>query len=103
MMLADADASRALLMTFTNGVDMSSWLTADRVLTVARRSNLVAYAVSTSDLPESSFLYKLSDVTGGAAIEIASTADLRVAFSVHHRRVPAALSGEILDGRGDGL
>jgi VWFA-related protein len=80
MMVADADASRALLMAFTDGVDTSSWLTADRVLHVARRSNLVAYAVSTSDLPESSFLRKLSDVTGGTAIEIASTAALRTAF-----------------------
>jgi hypothetical protein len=96
LMVADADADRALLLAFTDGVDTSSWLTADAVLQAARRSNLVAYAVSTSDLPDSSFLHKLSDVTGGVAFEIASTADLRAAFSAHHRRVPAALSGELL-------
>jgi Ca-activated chloride channel family protein len=80
LMVADADAYRALLLAFTDGVDTSSWLTADAVLQAARRSNLVAYAVSTSDLPDSSFLHKLSDVTGGVAFEIASTADLRAAF-----------------------
>jgi Ca-activated chloride channel homolog len=80
LMVADADAGRALLMAFTDGVDTSSWLTADRVLHAARRSNLVVYAVSSSDLRESSFLRKLSDATGGAAIEIASTVDLRAAF-----------------------
>jgi VWFA-related protein len=80
LMVADADDRRALLMAFTDGVDTSSWLTADRVLHAARRSNLVAYGIATSALPESSFLHKLSDATGGAAIEIASTADLRAAF-----------------------
>jgi len=80
IMVADGDASRAVLIAFTDGVDTSSWLTADRVLQAARRSNVVAYAVSTSELPESSFLHQLSNVTGGAAIEIASTVDLQTAF-----------------------
>jgi VWFA-related protein len=80
MTIADADTGRALLLAFTDGVDTSSWLPADRVLQAARRANLVAYAVSTSKLPRTSFLHQLSEVTGGAAIEIASTADLRATF-----------------------
>ena len=80
MTIADADTGRALLIAFTDGVDTSSWLPADRVLQAARRSNLVAYAVSTSKLPRASFLHQLSEGTGGAAIEIASTAELRATF-----------------------
>jgi VWFA-related protein len=80
MALADADAGRTLLIAFTDGIDTASWLTAERVLPAARRSNVVAYAVSTADLPGGSFLERLSDATGGEAIEIASTAELRTTF-----------------------
>lgn len=79
MTLADADAGRALLIAFTDGVDTRSWLDAARVLQAARRSNAVVYGVSTSDM-SGSFLDRLSDVTGGQAIEIASTADLSATF-----------------------
>jgi VWFA-related protein len=80
MALADSDPGRTLLIAFTDGVDTSSFLPAERVLQVARRSNVVAYAVSTSKLPGGSFLRDLSDVTGGDAIAIASTTGLRDAF-----------------------
>jgi len=79
MTLADADAGRALLIAFTDGVDTSSWLDADRVLQAARRSNAVVYGVSTSDM-SGSFLDQLSGVTGGQAIKVASTADLSATF-----------------------
>ena len=80
LMLAGADASRQLLIAFTDGVDTSSWLPARGVLDTARTANVVAYAVSTSKLPGGSFARDLSEVTGGSAFEIASTRDLRATF-----------------------
>jgi VWFA-related protein len=80
MTVVDAEVGRGLLIVFTDGVDTSSWLSRDRVLQVARRSNLVVYAVSTSPLPRGSFLRDLSDVTGGGAFEIASTDTVRTTF-----------------------
>jgi VWFA-related protein len=80
MMLADADAGRDLLIVFTDGVDTSSWLAAERVLQAARRSSVVSYAVSTASLPKNSFLRELSDVTGGGAMEIRSTSSVRESF-----------------------
>jgi VWFA-related protein len=80
MTLLNGDAGRGLLIAFTDGVDTSSWLRADRVLQAARRSNMVAYSVATSELGNLGFLRELSEVTGGAAIEIPSTDNLRQTF-----------------------
>jgi VWFA-related protein len=80
MTVLDADPGRTLLVAFTDGVDTSSWLPPDRVLQTARRSNAVVYGVSTSALQKGSFLRELSDVTGGSAIEIRSTQQLRATF-----------------------
>ena len=78
-LLAD-DVGRGLLVAFTDGLDTSSWLQGERVLQAARRANLVVYSVSTAPLPKGSFLRELTDVTGGDAIEIASTDALRSTF-----------------------
>jgi len=80
MTVLAADPGRSLLMAFTDGVDTSSWLRAERVLQIARRSNAVTYGVSTSPLPRGSFLYDLSATTGGSAIQIRSTTQLRATF-----------------------
>lgn len=80
MTVIDGDPGRALLIVFTDGVDTSSWLPAARVLDVVRRSNMVAYAVSTAPLPKGSFLRDLSDVTGGGAIQIRSSDAIRSTF-----------------------
>jgi VWFA-related protein len=81
MTLIDGNAGRGLLIAFTDGVDTSSWLPAERVLQAASRSNMVAYGVSTSRLPRGAFLRELSDVTGGSAIEIPSTDNLPATFA----------------------
>ncbi len=80
MTLMDAESARSLLIAFTDGLDTSSWLPADRVLQAARRSNVVVYGVSTSGVPRRSFLRDLSEATGGGAIEIKSTADAGATF-----------------------
>jgi len=80
MAVLDAEPGRALLVAFTDGVDTSSWLTGDKVLQFARRSNAVVYGVSTSKFGRGSFLRELGDVTGGGAMEIESTTQLRATF-----------------------
>jgi VWFA-related protein len=80
LMLPDQGYSRRVLIAFTDGVDTSSWLTAPRVLETARRSDVVAYAVSTGRVAGGSFARDLSEATGGTAIEIGCPADLRTTF-----------------------
>jgi VWFA-related protein len=80
MALADSDVGRALLLVFTDGVDTSSWLTQERVLEAARRSNVVAYGVSTAPVTKGSFLRELAERTGGSAFHVESATDLRPTF-----------------------
>jgi VWFA-related protein len=80
MMIGEADAGRALLMVFSDGLDTSSWLTDDRVLDSARRGDAVAYSVGIGDGGSSSFLRELTSLTGGTAYKIDSSRDLRATF-----------------------
>ena len=48
--LTAAEPTRSLLLVFTDGIDTSSWLTAERLLAAARRSNAIVYAVSAAAL-----------------------------------------------------
>jgi VWFA-related protein len=80
MTMLDEAPGRGLLIVFTDGIDTSSWLAADRVLLAARRSNVVVYAVSTGRLPRGSFLRELSEATGGSAIDGQSPAAVSAAF-----------------------
>jgi VWFA-related protein len=80
MMIGEADAGRALVMVFSDGLDTSSWLTDDRVLDSAKRGDAVAYSVGVGDGGHSSFLRDLTSLTGGTAYMIDSTRDLRAAF-----------------------
>jgi VWFA-related protein len=78
--MVDAEPGRTLLIVFTDGIDTSSWLTDTRVLDAARRSNVVAYGVSTAGVAKRSFLREFADRTGGATFEVASETDLRATF-----------------------
>jgi Ca-activated chloride channel family protein len=80
MMIGEADAGRALVMVFSDGLDTSSWLTDDRVLDSAKRGDAVAYSVGVGDGGNSSFLRDLTSLTGGTAYKIGSTRDLRATF-----------------------
>jgi VWFA-related protein len=80
MALSDSDVGRTLLLVFTDGVDTSSWLTQERVLEAARRSNVVAYGVSTAPVSRGSFLREFSERTGGSAFHVESVNDLRTTF-----------------------
>jgi VWFA-related protein len=75
-----AEATRSLLLVFTDGLDTSSWLTTERLLAAARRSNAVVYAVSAAGLDEDDVLRRLAESTGGGVVEIAKTDALRATF-----------------------
>lgn len=80
MLLGESDAGRSLLIVFSDGVDTSSWLTADAVLETARRGDVVVYAVEVGER-RASFPRDLSEVTGGRLFAIESTRDLSSAFA----------------------
>lgn len=69
MLLGDSDASRTLVVVFSDGVDTASFSRASEVLETARRVNGVVYAVSTSG-DDSRFLRDLTAATGGRVIEV---------------------------------
>jgi VWFA-related protein len=80
IVLGEAGVGRTLLIVFSDGVDTSSWLSAEGVLDTARRTDVVAYFVSDGERRTAMFNRELTTLTGGAFIEIASTRDLGGAF-----------------------
>lgn len=80
MLLGESDAGRSLLIVFSDGVDTSSWLTADAVLDTARRGDVVVYSVEVGER-RASFPRDLSEATGGRLFAIESTKDLSAAFA----------------------
>ena len=80
MLLGESDAGRSLLIVFSDGVDTSSWLTADAVLETARRGDVVVYGVEVGER-RASFPRDLSETTGGRLFAIESTKDLSATFS----------------------
>ena len=75
-----ADAGRELLIVFSDGLDTMSWLPADRVLDVAKRSDVVAYAVAVRSLAKPEFLRDLTSFTGGRLFEVEKTGNLDAIF-----------------------
>src|SRR5688500_8329229 len=80
MLLGESDAGRSLLIVFSDGVDTSSWLTADAVLETARRGDVVVYGVEVGER-RASFPQDLSEATGARLFAIESTTDLSATFS----------------------
>jgi VWFA-related protein len=80
MMLDPSDGGRNLLLVFSDGLDTASWLKPEGVLQSARRSEFVVYGVSSRGPEDSKFLEDLTELTGGATLNIASTRDLSTAF-----------------------
>jgi VWFA-related protein len=79
--VGETSAGRGLAIVFSDGVDTSSWLSADAVLQAARRSGLVVYAVSAIDTGKPPpFLRDLCAITGGRLIEEESTWNLSSTF-----------------------
>ena len=73
-------STRAMLLVFSDGFDTSSWLTPDAVMDTAKRSQAVVYGVAVRGRIKNPFLESLTDLTGGALIQIESTKDLDAVF-----------------------
>jgi VWFA-related protein len=80
MLLGEADAGRDLLIVFSDGVDTASWLTPERVLESASRSEVTVYGVSVQGGGKAEFLEDIAEATGGGIVEIESTRDLSRTF-----------------------
>jgi len=80
MQVGESDAGRALLMVFSDGLDTSSWLPAERVLDAAKRSDVVAYAVAVRSPAKPEFLRDLTSLTGGRLFEVEKTDKLDTIF-----------------------
>jgi VWFA-related protein len=78
MLLGEEDVGRSLLMIFSDGLDTTSWLRADAVVGVAKRSDVVAYAVAIG--PASPFLRDLAAATGGRTLDLGSTKGISATF-----------------------
>jgi Ca-activated chloride channel family protein len=97
--LREASNTRAVAVILTDGCDNTSWLTADRVVTLTERSDLLIYGVSLgpglynrygdfgveSDreprrTPQYEFLRKLAEASGGRVFN-ATWAQLKEAFA----------------------
>ena len=80
LLTAESDPGRALAVVFSDGVDTGSWLRADAVLEVARRSDVVVYGVATFHAGRGEFLADLTRATGGSLTEVEATGDIGAAF-----------------------
>jgi VWFA-related protein len=80
MQVGEADAGRELLVIFSDGLDTASWLPASGVIDAAKRSDLVAYAVSVRSPAKPEFLRELTSTTGGRLFEIEKTENLESIF-----------------------
>src|SRR5262245_42684146 len=80
MMVGESDVGRSLLIVFSDGVDTSSWLAPASVLDAARRSGVVAYAVSVKSRTRPEFLEELTSLTGGRLFEVERTQNLDATF-----------------------
>ena len=75
-----SDAGRSLVLVFSDGHDTTSWLDPDDVLDVAKGANAAVFGVA-AGRSNNRFLRDLIDLTGGDLVEVASTAELRPAFT----------------------
>lgn len=73
------DATRPLLLIFTDGADTSSFLSADEVLESVRHANVVIHAVVLGS--DQSFLKQVTHGAGGRVWSASSNRDLQALFS----------------------
>jgi VWFA-related protein len=79
IVVGESEVGRSLLMVFSDGMDTASYMSPRLVLDAARRSDVVAYAVTTGDI-KPKFIEDLAEVTGGRVLEAKQDADLSPTF-----------------------
>jgi Ca-activated chloride channel family protein len=80
MVLGESRVGRALVVVFSDGLDTSSWLASKAVLDIARRCDVVVYAVSAARGVKMDFLRELCERTGGRLFELDTTDRLSAVF-----------------------
>jgi len=80
ILLAESEPGRALVIVFSDGIEVSSYLQADAVLETAKRSDAVVYGVALRGVARPRFLGELADTSGGDFFEIASSLDIEPTF-----------------------
>jgi Ca-activated chloride channel homolog len=81
LVVGESDVGRALVLIFSDGLDVTSWLQPEAVVDIARRSDVVVYGVAVRTAAKPEFLSDLGDATGGDLIEVESTRDLAQTFT----------------------
>ena len=78
LQLQPHDATRPLMLVFTDGHDTASWLTEEAAVDSARRAGVVVHAVR---VESDAFLDKLTQITGGRTWSATSDRQLRELFT----------------------
>jgi VWFA-related protein len=81
LVLADSQPGRSLVLVFTDGVDVSSYLNPDAVLEAAKRSDAVIYGVTVKGMGRSDFMRSLATASGGEVFEAESSETLDKTFA----------------------
>jgi len=80
MILGESDVGRALMIVFSDGLDTASFLSANVMLDIAKRSDVVVYAVVAGGSSKIPFLHDLAEATGGTFYDAGSTQNLGPTF-----------------------
>lgn len=80
ILLAESEPGRALVIVFSDGIEVSSYLSGSDVLETAKRSDAVVYGVSLKGVARPAFVRDLAETSGGDFFEIASASDIEGAF-----------------------
>jgi VWFA-related protein len=80
LLTGESQPGRALIVAFSDGVEVSSYLPAESVIDLAKRSNGVVYGVSPKSARRPPFLRDLADASGGDLLEIQSNSEIDQAF-----------------------
>jgi VWFA-related protein len=80
LILSESDTGRGLVIAFSDGIDTASWLTADQVLDIGRRSDAVVYGVSAGTSVPTRFLREMAQLTGGDTVQVDTMRDLSQHF-----------------------
>lgn len=80
LLLADSEPGRALVIMFSDGIEVSSFLPAEASLRTAKRSNAVVYGVSPRGIKRGPLLRDLTESSGGDLIEFESSEQIEQTF-----------------------
>jgi VWFA-related protein len=79
LIVGESDVGRSLLMVFSDGLDTASFMRADRILDMAKRSDVVVYPIASKGA-RPDFLDDLASLTGGRVHEVERNDDLSATF-----------------------